>query len=89
MVDYQGLEQAVRSTCKEIGEEFTDNIFDKYSKLTKCSPIYSLYAEKVYRNRNFERCRRCNRYCPEVGFACQQGKSRGGGSSLEYLQSYM
>lgn len=34
-VDYQGLEEAVKTTCKEIGGEFTDNIFDKFGK-PKC-----------------------------------------------------
>ena len=35
-VDYQGLEEAVKTSCKEIGDELTDNIFDKYGKLPKC-----------------------------------------------------
>lgn len=35
-IDHQGLEEAVKTTCREIGGEFTDNIFDKYGKLPKC-----------------------------------------------------
>ena len=35
-VAYQGLEDAVKTTCREIDEEFTDNIFEKYGKFPRC-----------------------------------------------------
>ena len=36
MSNFQGLESAVKTTCKELGEEFTDNIYDKYGKQMNC-----------------------------------------------------
>ena len=32
LINFQGLESAVKTACKELGDEFTDNIYDKYGK---------------------------------------------------------
>ena len=32
----QGLENAIETACKELGDEFADNIYDKYGKQVNC-----------------------------------------------------
>lgn len=42
----QGLETAVKTTCKELGDEFTDNIYDKYGKRVRCKFLVSTLTER-------------------------------------------
>ena len=43
----QGLEKAVKTTCKELGDEFTDNIYDKYGKQVICHLVDPALTESL------------------------------------------
>ena len=42
----QGLETAVKTACKELGDEFADNIYDKYGKQVNCNFVDSALTER-------------------------------------------
>lgn len=44
---FQGLETAVTTACKELGDEFTDNIYDKYGKQVNCKLVDSALIESL------------------------------------------